>query len=203
VSQADEDISPLPPEEQAAWLRALEAALRPGELSAAVNERLIEMALEDPLAAPSIDELVESERLRRALDEGGAHEDAALLGGLRESFDPAGADDAVARALERALPRASQADAAPPIKPRGNVIYAIFGAGGALAAAAAILLMVTQTRAPQPSLAVDDRYVRPRSTAALFNERFETGDTTARMDLIASSRSRDLRDNRYAAWGVR
>jgi hypothetical protein len=37
----------------------------------------------------------------------------------------------------------------------------------------------------------------------LFAERFETGETTARMDLIASARSRDLRNNRYTAWGVR
>jgi hypothetical protein len=44
---------------------------------------------------------------------------------------------------------------------------------------------------------------KPRSTVSLFSERFETEDTTARMDAIASARGRELRDNRYAAWGVR
>jgi hypothetical protein len=196
VSRAEhavEDISPLPSEEEATLLAALEAALRPGELSATLNERLIEVALEDPLAPPSEAELLESERLRGALDDGATHEDAALLEGLRASSGPESVDRAVERALARALPRP---------KPRRNVIYAVFGAGGVLAAAAAALLLVTQPRPPEAALTTD-AYARSRSTASMFNERFETVDTSARMDAIASVRGRELRDNRYAAWGVR
>src|SRR5258706_1088384 len=71
VSQADEDET-LPPEEEAALLAALEAALRPRELDSELNERLIERSLEDPLAPPSAEELVESARLRDALEQGSA-----------------------------------------------------------------------------------------------------------------------------------
>lgn len=202
----EDDLSPLPPEQEAALLTALSAAWRPSELSPSLNERLIEMALEDPLAPPSEAELVESERLRGALDDGTPHEDAALLHGLRagvgEGFEEDLRDAALERALERALP--SDARKAEP-KRRSNVIYAVFGAGSLVAAAAAALLLVTtRAQAPQASLAeAPSEYARPRSTATLFSERFDTQDTTARMDAIASARSRDLRDNRYAAWGVR
>lgn len=196
AEHAEEAIESLPAAEEAAVLGALEAALRPSELSPALNERLIELALEDPLAPPSEAELAESERLRSALDEGTPHEDAVLLGRLKAGFGSGGDEGAaIERALGRALP-------SPAAKPRSNVIYAVFGAGGVLAAAAAVLLLVTKTRAPEASLAAD-AYTRPRSTAALFSERFETGATTARVDAIASVRGRELRDNRYAAWGVR
>jgi hypothetical protein len=84
------------------------------------------------------------------------------------------------------------------------VVYAVFGAGSALlAAAAAVALFVGSARQASPSAARASALVAPHSTAPLFAERFETGDTTARMDLIASARGRDLRNNRYASWGVR
>jgi hypothetical protein len=201
VSQADEDET-LPAEQEAALLAALEAALRPSELDPELNERLIELSLEDPLAPPSAEELVESERLRDALEHGGAHEDADVLRALQATFadEPRrDHDGAVERALDGALGSTTQA---PP--KRGNVVYAVFGAAGAvLAAAAAVALFLgTLSRGNAPAASAG-ALVRPHSTAPLFAERFETGDTTARMDLIASARSRDLRDNRYAAWGVR
>jgi hypothetical protein len=211
VSQADEEESLLPPEEAAAWLTALEAAWRPSELDPAVGERLIEMALEDPLAPPSEEELIESARLRDALDQGTPDADAALLRALGAPFaaQPAPAPEtaAVERALQTAL--AAQPEPAQPVEPaqparRSNVVYAVFGAGGALlAAAAAAVLFVGTMRSSAPAPAQAAAYAEPRSTASLFTDRFETGDTTARMDVIASARSRDLRDNRYAAWGVR
>jgi hypothetical protein len=202
VSQADENLPPLPPDEEAAWLGALEAALRPGELSPALNERLIEMALEEPWAEPSPEERLQSERLRRALDEGRDHEDAALLASLRAPFDTQGADAALARALSRALPAASPEATR---KSASRVIYAIFGTSGAVAAAAAAWLVFATSTAQEPARSADSTatYARPRTTGTLFSEPFRTADTTARMDRIASVRARDLRDNRYAAWGVR
>jgi hypothetical protein len=201
VSRADEDLPLLSPEDEAELLAALEAALRPGELDPALNERLIEAALEDPLAPASDEELAESARLRDALDGRAEHGDAALLTALRAPFDAGASDDAsVSRALESAF------GAAPERKPRRNVIYVGFGAVSlALAAAAAAVLFVGTAKqsAPAASVAVASELAKPRSTAPLFDSRFETGDTTARMDLIASARSRDLRDNRYASWGVR
>ena len=203
MSQADEDET-LPPEQEAALLAALEAALRPSELDPELNERLIELSLEDPLAPPSAEELVESERLRDALAHGGAHEDAEVLRALQATFaDEPGREheSAVERALEGAL-----GSVAKPRPKRGNVVYAVFGAASAvLAAAAAVALFLgTLSRSSEPAASVSASVlVRPHSTAPLFAERFETGDTTARMDAIAGARSRDLRDNRYAAWGVR
>lgn len=198
MTQADDNDAVLDAAEESELLAALEAALRPGELDAALNERLIERALEDPLAPPSEEELVESARLRDALEAGAPHQAAATLAALKAAFDAAPGDQAaVERAVTRALPR------------RGNVIYAVFGAAGAVLAAAAALVLVTGNLRNQPSASAPSESVtagglaKPRSTTPLFSDRFETDQTTARMDLIASERGRDLRDNRYAAWGAR
>lgn len=205
MSQADEEVSPLPPQEEAELLQALEAALRPTELDADVNERLLELALEDPLAPPSEEELLESARLRDALAAGTADADAGLLRALAAPFTVASADEV---ALERALPTSvlgpgSEAAASDDRRaPRRKVVYALFGAAS-VAAAAAVALFVSSSRNEAPLGAQASAYVVPRSTAPLFAERFDTGDTTARMDLIASARGRELRDNRYASWGVR
>ena len=193
MSQADEqEPLPLPPEQEAELLEALEAALRPAELDPAVQERLLEMALEDPLAPPSDEELVESARLRDALEQGTLHEDQPLLSALRSAAEPGEDQAAVENAVRGALPH----------RPRGNVIYAVFGGASAVLAAAAMLMLFVGTASKEaPSAAAD--YAKPRSTAPLFTETFDTQGTTARMDLIASERSRELRDNRYASWGVR
>jgi hypothetical protein len=205
VSQADEEEATLPPEEEAAVLALLQAAWRPAELDPRVHERLLEMALEDPFAEASPEELVESARLRDALERGTANADASLLRALAAGTGRDSDDAASERALQAVLGAAPQS--AP--RPRPNVVYALFGAGSALlAAAAAVTLLIGSTRRSAPAAAVagavaPSAYVVPHSTASLFAERFDTGDTTARMDLIASVRRRDLRDNRYAAWGVR
>ena len=205
MSQADEEDLPLSPQERAELLEALEAALRPSELPGDVNERLIEAALEDPLAPPSELELVESARLRDALEHGTPHQDTGLLAALGAPFaaprDDETTEAAAQRALDAALGGAPKSERRP-----GNVIYAVFGAGSAVlaAAAAALLFLPALSRSSAPAASTDPgALVKPHSTAPLFTDRFETGDTTARVDLIASTRGRDLRDNRYAAWGVR
>ena len=202
MSQADEEHEPLPPHEEAELLEALEAALRPGELDPQLNERLIELSLEDPLAPPSEAELVESARLRDALERGTPHEDADVLSALGAPFK---ATDDAAGAAARALQSALGA-AAPPTRGRSNVVFAVFGAGSAILAAAAmaLLFLPALSRSSAPTVtSTASAQVKPHSTMPLFDERFETGGTTARMDLIANERARDLRSNRYAAWGVR
>lgn len=183
---------PLPPEQETELLEALEAALRPAELGPAVQERLIEMALEDPLAPPTEEELVESARLRDALEQGTSHEDQPLLSALRSAGAPALNQAAVESAVQGALQH----------KPRGNVIYAVFGGASAVLAAAATWMLFIGTAAKEAPAPPAD-YAKPRSTASLFSETFDTQGTTARVDLIARERSRELRDNRYASWGVR
>lgn len=206
MSQADKEERFLPPEEEAEVLALLEAALRPSELDPELNERLLEMALEDPLAPPSAEELVESERLRDALAGQGTHEDLAVLRALGAPFAQDDASGVAERVLQQTLDKS-------PKKPRSNVVYAMFGAGSAiLAAAAAVALLVQSPRraeqAPAAAMVAAaptaaPTYIAPHSTADMFDERFDTASTTARMDLIASARSRDLRDNRYASWGVK
>jgi hypothetical protein len=205
VSQADdEDLRLLSERDEAELLQALEAALRPGELEPDVHERLLELALEDPLAPASEEELIESARLRDALDDGRTNADARLLRALGAPFVSDAAPTSDDEALERALGSALAPAKTPVAAARRNLVYAIFGAGSAvLAAAAAVAMFADTSREAAPPAAQADAYVAPHSTAPLFAERFETGDTTARMDLIASARSRDLRNNRYASWGVR
>lgn len=208
MSRADEEEPLLPDEQVSELLTALEAALRPGELGASLNERLIELALEDPSAPASEEELAEAERLRDALDRGAPHQDTATLAALRAAFAaPAASEPRIESAVDQAVDvalRSTPVAADEPAQPRSNVVYAVFGAASAVLAAAALVALFVGTAsrsASEPALASD--FAKPRSTAPLFNERFETAQTTARIDTIASARSRDLRDNRYAAWGVR
>jgi hypothetical protein len=189
----------LSPELEAELAEALRAAYRPEPLAPERQRELIELALEDPFAPASEAEIRESERLRRALDEGDeSHPDALLAQALKAAALP-GAVDAPAerRARRGAAPRPAKGGG------RGNVVYASFGAL-ALAAAAGFALFVfgpaekTRTAAaPRPAL------VQSRTTGPLFEAPFETGQTTARIDRIALSRERELRENRYAKWGVR
>jgi hypothetical protein len=213
VSQADQEEALLTPEQLSELLGALEAAWRPGELDSATNERLIAMALEDPLAPATDEELAESARLRDALERGTPHEAAATLAMLRATFETSDASEPlIESSVNQAVHDALHSVPAPTKKRQGNVIFAVFGASSAVLAAAALLLLFVGTAsrsAPEqasvssaePSLAAG--LARPRSTAPLFSERFETEGTTARMDAIAGARSRDLRDNRFASWGVR
>lgn len=178
--------------------QALRAAWSPAPLDPEQNERLIALALEDPLASPSEEELVESERLRRALEGDGDHPQAALARALRVAAMPPAADGAATgRALRRANLVAESA-------PKRNVVYVTFGAIAAtLAVAAAALLLVRPVEREAPALAAPGTALVPsRSTQQLFSEKFETSDTSARVDRIASARERELRSNRYALWGV-
>lgn len=203
MSQADETEPTLSPAEEAELLGLLEAALRPMALDPVTNDHLIALCLDDPLAPPSAEELTQAARLRDALADGSPNDEADMLRALAAPFAPSGE-----HAAERALTAALERSPAPAIKPRRNVVYVLFGASSALlAAAAAVALLVApsaQRSAPTAALAPPaPALVKPHSTVDLFEQPFETGATSARIDLIASARSRDLRDNRYAAWGIR
>ena len=194
---------PLLPEEQEEELaRALRAAWAPGELDAAVNEALIAAALEDPLAPPTEEEALASERLRRALEGHGHDPSADLAHALRAAAAPRILRAEVAeRIAERSLAVTSRAT-------RGNVIYVSFGAAAAAIAALAASWFVLVRPALDSGAAMDMQAAArdlavSRSTAGLFSEKFETAGTTSRVDRIATHRARDLRSNRYALWGVR
>jgi hypothetical protein len=183
----------LSPELERELELALRAAWHPAELDPARHEQLLELALEDPLAPPTAEEIVESERLRRALDGDGAHEHLDL-----------------ARALQAATRPKPTSKPVPVPEARPRVIYVAFGAATALLAAAAAFAVVIGSlssreaapRAAQAPLA-PATLSTSRSSTALFQEPFTLEGTTARMDRIAGARERELRENRYLAWGVR
>ncbi|MEI9940425.1 MAG: hypothetical protein WDO69_24690 [Pseudomonadota bacterium] len=196
----ERDSDPDLPELDAAEERRLSAllshAFAPVEIDPARHERLLLAALEDPLAEASPEELVESERLRQALDGHGDHEALRLARALSAAYAPS---------LERPL---REPELGPParVKRSGPLIFYRFaGVATALAVAAAVLLKLTperrQASAPAPDLATL-ALAQSRSTAAFF-QADSAGAPSERIDRIASARSRELRDNRYALWGVR
>jgi hypothetical protein len=174
----------------------LQNAWSPRELDAARHERLLEAALEDPFAAASAEERAQSDRLRRALDGQGEHENLRLARALSAAFAPH---------LDRPLAEPELAAKAGQRRSRRVIFQRFAGVASALAVAAVALLWLAPARrtssAPAPDLATLV-LVQSRSTAEFFQAN-SAGAPSARIDRIASARSRDLRDNRYALWGVR
>lgn len=182
--------APLDPAEEASLARALRAAYAPGELEPRRHAELLLRALEDPFAPPTEDELVESDRLRRALEDGDErHPDAVLARALAAAVKPGPlAGGTAGRLASRAA------------RPKPNVLFVTFGALGLAAAAGFALFVARGASTPNvPAAAL----ARSRSTQELFREPFEPGRTTERIDRIAEARARDARENRYALWGVR
>lgn len=139
----------------------------------------------DPDAPPTDDELKESERLRRELeDKHSAHPDAQLARALHLAVAPRPIDElSHRRILDGTVPR------------RYPVVLVSF------AAAAAVAIGAVSLQEPAPPRAL---LVQPHTTQALFAEPFKReGDTSKRVDAIVASRGRDLRANRYARWGVK
>ena len=193
---SEPDLPELDATEEARLRELLRHAFRPSEIDPARHERLLLAALEDPFAEASPEELVESERLRQALDGHGDHQDLRLARALSAAFAPT---------LDQPL-RAPQLAAKPAAKRSGQVIFYRFAAvASALAVAAAVLLRLSpelrKSSAPAPDLATL-ALAQSRSTAVFFRAD-SAGAPSERIDRIASVRSRELRDNRYALWGVR
>jgi hypothetical protein len=196
------DSEPVLPELEASEELRLGAllrhAFRPTEIDPARHEVLLLAALEDPFAEASPEELAESERLRQALDGQGDHRDAQLARALSAAFSPSFAPPLVE---PKSLP------SAPPRRSAQVIFYRFAAVASALAVAAAVLLQLTlasrqrANSAPAPDLATL-ALAQSRSTAAFFRADTESAPSE-RIDRIASARSRELRDNRYALWGVR
>jgi hypothetical protein len=160
-----------------------------------------------PDAPPTEDELREARALAEALEsttasEGGpSHraDDAAFLHAvaLAEGTHVADLDpEKNARLVERALARA--AANVPEKRREGRVIRVTFGAVTALSLAAAVMFAIVKAPPSEPSPAL----AMSRSTQELFREPFH-GEASARIDRIAMARSSELRENRFARWGVR
>jgi len=202
------DLARLEPSEERRLLELLQSAYAPTGIDPARHERLLLSALEDPFAAPSAEELIQSERLRQALAGRGEHEDLNLARALSAAFAaseraPLVAPAARAPGEERHAKRASQP------RQKNGLLLRFAGGGAALAAAAAVWLSLysshSRNSSPVQPAAADLQVLalaQSRSTAPLFQS--DPGEAASnRIDRIASVRSRDLRDNRYALWGVR
>lgn len=177
----------------------------------------------DPDAPPSEEELAAAESLRVSLEDSSAapnasasasananahavaNADAELLRAIAVALHPAELDPAAQRAAEQAA--LAQFDRLQAKHKRGVVVRVSFGLGVALAAAAAFAFYVGQagdksTTTPATA-AASANLVHVRSTQELFSERFgTTGGESARIDRIAIARAADLRENRFAQWGV-
>lgn len=210
---------------------ALQAAVAPSELGEEVQERLLAAALGSAAAAPSdrraatrlvLDDLDPSStaerrdagRLRERLEQGlapdrDAEPDDAIEGlvevaaALRHAHAPRALDELAA---ERALRRVELGGAQPSRARKGRVVRLAWGLGLAAAAAAAALAVLPRSGlldAPPPATAA---LVPARSTEELFDpaEPFpRQGGASDRIDRITAARRADLRQNRFAAWGIR
>ena len=192
----DDALKLLDRQSEALLEEALLAAYAPTEIDPKLNELLISQALEDPLAPANPEEAADSRRLAEALEGQGFHPDQELVESLRLATQPETLPNNLnERLANEALRRA---------KPSRTVVYVTFGAATAMmAAAASILLFMQSTGMQGVASQAELKLIQQRSTAALFHEKFDAKQTSKRIDKIARARSRDLRKNRYAMWGLR
>lgn len=189
---------------------SLRAAWSPAEIDAQEHRALVDDA------PSSADEIAASEALRVALDvpstiTGASSTEAVLAVALKNAFAPGELDADTHRAIvDEALARMPAAAKRGEVvelasRRRGNVVRVTFGVvTGALALAASIVLVLTwQGSHGSSGVSGSVALAKVRTTQPLFSEPFKTGETSARIDRIASARASDLRDNRFAKWGVR
>ena len=187
---------------------ALRAAWDPGAMSADESRAMLD-------ATPSAEEQDHAAQLREALASKAeppttATATAQLAHALRAAFAPAALDETEHRAILDAALAKLPAKTAPKtevqasnviaMKRRATVVRVAFGfVAGGLALAASVVLVVTNAPGPGSEAPL----ARARTAQPLFSEPFKAGETSARIDRIASARAGDFRDNRFTKWGVR
>jgi hypothetical protein len=145
--------------------------------------------LDDPDAPPTAEELAMLAELGDGFDES----ETALASALRAAHSPV---DLAGERNEQLIQQATSK-----LVRRGQVIRVAFGAASTVLAIAAAFALVIK---PSLQLTHATELARCRTTQELFDEPFpRSGGSTARLDRISSSRERDLRENRFASWGVR
>jgi hypothetical protein len=191
LPQDEQDLPHLSEELEQRLALALRSAWAPAELDPQRHEQLLEAALEDPFAAPSAEELAESERFRQALEGGGEHPHLPLARALQAAHKAQPLSELSAHRIARQSQKTRS----------GAVYWGSLGLTAALAAAALFALWApsSERTAAEPML---QDLAQSRSTAPLFADASAV-TASARIDRIAEVRTRELRDNRYAAWGVR
>jgi hypothetical protein len=193
---------------------ALRAAASPGHLDEGDLDAILARAMGDEDAPPTRAEALAADRLRAALD-GAARElsgDHAIVAELRAAsrpgaIDPAVNDRLIEAALDRAAPRAAVIPLARRMRPRRIAPITMAALAGVAALAASIALFLGRPDVAPPSAArLAPELIRARSAQDLFDAATpfpRSGEESARIDRIASSRAADLRKNRFAKWGVK
>ena len=172
----------------------------------------------DPDAPPSDEEFAAAARLREALENPhGGEPGAELLRSLAAAHAPRSLDaDEHHAILARAIAVAGAAGKQPLAKRRRGAVVTrlVFAVGTAVAIAAAMLLVIRRNDAARLSdstprgsgteSTLGAQLAVTRSTQPLFDAPFAAeGGETSRADRIAMARGADLRENRFARWGVR
>ena len=182
----------------------LKAAHLPGPLAAADLDAILARAMGDD-AATTAAERAAAERLRAEMDGEAPESDASeLLIALKLAAHPRDLPPARHQALiDAAFARipffGRRGPGARRIAP---VTMAALASVAAMAAS--IALYVGRVPAAHPSATA--ALVRARSADDLFDPATpfpRRGEESARIDRIASARAADLRQNRFAAWGVK
>ena len=159
---------------------------------------------DDPDAPPSEAEVRAAEALRQALETGGsgvtgpglAAPEAELATALRSAVAPT----PLSREAHEALIARALGTAAPAARSRVVAVGLFFACA---AAAASVLLVSGAQRRPSDGGSAT-ALLPARSSQDLFVEPFpREGAGSARIDRITAARGRDLRENRYARWGVK
>lgn len=196
---------------------ALRASLEPAELDESIHEVILAKALglapptrAELDGAPSDDEIARSIRLAEEVDAivrgKVAREDSlehtSTLGALAQAIRLAHAPTRIDEFTnERLLKRAVE-------RPAPKTLRYVFAATAVVATLAASVMGIYIARtAPTggPRLVTEADFARVRSTTDLFDPGSpfpREGGTSERIDRIAASRARDLRQNRFLAWGV-
>jgi hypothetical protein len=219
VAAADEERAP-----EIELALALRAAWDPTSLSEDESRAVLDVTptADEQQQALALRESLADGREPRASDHAGVH----LARALRSAFSPSAIDDAAHRRIVDAALAAMPAVKTLPAKltaasdakdarvvegaektgevivlrRRQTVVRVAFGAlAGGLALAASIVLVMTSS----PLHGQDAPLAKARTTQPLFSEPFKAGETSARIDRIASARAADFRDNRFTKWGVR
>jgi hypothetical protein len=199
---------------------ALRAAWDPASLSEDESRAVLDVipTAEEKQQALALRDALADRRAPRATDSADVH----LAHALRSAFAPTAMDDAEHRRIvdtalaampavqglpaKLAAARDGSGGASPKagdiltLRRRQTVVRVGLGAlAGGLALAASIVLVVTST----PTHGSEAQLAKARTTQPLFSEPFKAGETSARIDRIASARAADFRDNCFTKWGVR
>lgn len=191
------------------WAEALRAAYEPAELDTSDNDALVDRALgigtKDVPATPA--EREAAQRLRESIEHPRTDDrdepEIEVLDALVSAYRPRGIDPLRNELLiTRALKRSSQGTAPRRVLP--VVTAAVLGVAAMAAGIALYLRPVTDK--PVAASVAAPTLQRSRSTAELFDAATpfpRAGGESGRVDRIANARAAELRDNRFAIWGVR